>query len=167
VTDRTSPISWEGFIIFENSFGGLNPLYHYWGPPNGCPNADEESYQQKLISEINQMIRIHSVDLANVNHTDFVNDIMVCLGASSIYETPDTDGSLWKRYPKLFSQDNKPVDMKQFGDGYLFSYLTSYQPEMVATVWKLHTKKNGEIISIDSKEITGVIENVHSIPDKP
>jgi hypothetical protein len=165
VTDLTSPISWGGFIIFENSFGGLTPLYHYWGPPNGCPNADEESYQQKLIDAVNQMIRIHSVDLTNVNHTDFVNDIMVCLGVSVIYDTPDKDGSLWKRYPKLFSQDNKPVDMKQFGDGYLFTYVTSYAPEMAAAVWKLHTKRNGEIISIDSKYFNGVLEKFSTFTD--
>jgi hypothetical protein len=159
VTHRAWPDSWDGFIVLENQFGRRTPLYNYWGPPKDCPICEIKDSQKKLLDSINQMIRSEEIEPTEINHTDFVNDLMACLVKHSIYDRPDEAGSLWRKYPTFFTQKRKPVNMELTPDGLVFTYLTSLHKYHSATQWTIHTKANGEIISIELKRFNNVLED--------
>jgi hypothetical protein len=156
VTHKNWPGGWEGFLILEDPQGLKKALYRYHASPLGCPDPGRDVYRQELLDAVNLMIQREAITLSDVDGVDFVNDIMTCLFASRIYSEPDATGSLWKKYPGVFIQERKPVDMKPTTEGHVFTYITYEYSDSTATIWSLYTKKSGEIISIDFKNITGI-----------
>jgi hypothetical protein len=159
VSDGRCPRCWNGFNIIENSNGESTALYRLGTSPSQCLQTDEKTNQKSLLAAINKMIRDESIDPISVNRNDFINDIMVSLIGWSFYTRPDIDGSLWKKYPNLFKQMEKPVEMQETDDGFSFTYVVWYAIIHHAELWTLHTKKNGELISFDYHEFVNIRED--------